>query len=293
MPQVVISASRRTDIPAFYMSWFMDSIDNGRFDVINPYNQKTYQVPAAPDQVHSIVFWSKNFGPFIDHHYGEALMERGYRLFFNFTINAPNHRLEPEVPPLEERLVQLAGLADRFGPQCIQWRFDPICFYKDDIGQEKDNLDAFDTVANKIAELGISTCITSFVDLYRKVVHRMQIHSNWTLFDPSMQQKVETIAALSRKTAALGIDLKLCCEKEILDSLPADVHAAAAACIPGKRLTQLYGPEISLAKDRGQRRDAGCACSVSKDIGSYSLHPCQHNCLFCYANPSMDNKGCG
>ena len=290
MPRVVISASRRTDIPAFYMSWFMDSIDQGRFDVINPYNQKTYSVPASPEQVHSIVFWSKNFGPFLQHHYGDTLIQRGYHLYFNFTINSPHPHLEPEVPPLEDRLRQLAGLTDVFGPQCIQWRFDPICFFRDLTGHKKDNLDAFDTIAKKAAELGITTCITSFVDHYRKVVRRTQIHSNLILLEPSMQRKIETFAALSRQLTPLDIDLKLCCEKEVLDLLPENIHSEPAACIPGERLIQLYGPGISLAKDRGQRRDAGCACSVSRDIGSYALHPCHHNCLFCYANPAMDER---
>ncbi len=291
MANVVISASRRTDIPAFYMPWFMESIDQGRFDVINPYNQRSYQVPAAPGQVHSIVFWSKNFGPFIKHRYGEALMERGYRLLFNFTINTPHHQLEPEVPPLADRLEQLAALADVFGPHCIQWRFDPICFFKAASGHPTDNLDALDTIAEQAAAMGVTTCIASFADLYRKVLRRMQRHSDLVLYDPPIEQKIDTIAALSGKLAPLGIDLKLCCEKKVLDCLPSDVHAEPAACIPGERLIQLYGPGISLAKDRSQRHDAGCTCSVSRDIGSYSLHPCHHNCLFCYANPAVDNGG--
>ncbi len=287
---MVISASRRTDIPAFYMPWFMDSIDQGRFDVINPYNQKTYRVPASPDHVHSIVFWSKNFGPFLQHHYGNAIIRRGYHLFFNFTINSPHPQLEPEVPPLGDRLKQLTALADTFGPQSIQWRFDPICFFRDETGQEKDNLDTFDTIAERAAELGITTCITSFVDLYRKVVNRMQTHSDLLLVDPPVRRKVETIAEIARKLTDLGIDLKLCCEKELLAALPDDIRAEPAACIPSERLMQLYGQGISLARDRGQRRDAGCRCGVSKDIGSYSLHPCHHNCLFCYANPVMDGR---
>ena len=110
MPRVIISASRRTDIPAFYMPWFMACIDQGRFNVVNPYNQKTYQIPATPEEVHSIVFWSKNFGLFLRHRYGEWLNQKRYRLFFNFTINSPHPRLEPKVPSLEDRLQQLAQL---------------------------------------------------------------------------------------------------------------------------------------------------------------------------------------
>ncbi len=288
---MVLSASRRTDIPAFYMPWFMKSIDQGHFDVINPYNQRTFQVPAAVERVHSIVFWSKNFSPFLRHRYGDTLMQRGYRLFFNFTINTPHRLLEPGVPPLKDRLDQLAALSDIVGPQCIQWRFDPICFFKDGAGQESDNLDAFEAIAQRAAELGITTCITSFVDHYRKVRRRMLAHSDLTFVDPPMQRRVETVARLSRKSTQLGIALKLCCEKAVLAALPEDVEVTAASCIPGEKLFELYGLGISLAKDRGQRREAGCACNVSKDIGSYALHPCRHNCLFCYANPAMDGAG--
>jgi hypothetical protein len=85
--KIVISASRRTDIPAFYMPWFMEQISKGVFEVVNPFNQHVSVVPAMADRVHTIVFWSKNFGPFIDHGYDQQLLELGYHLFFNFTIN--------------------------------------------------------------------------------------------------------------------------------------------------------------------------------------------------------------
>jgi Domain of unknown function (DUF1848) len=80
----------------------------------------------------------------------------------------------------------------------------------------------------------------------------------------------------------------LCSEKELLAHIPPNLGVSASACIPNDRLTGLYGPGISLAQDGGQRRAAGCMCGVSKDIGTYHLHPCRHNCLFCYANPACD-----
>lgn len=290
MPQLVISASRRTDIPAFYMPWFMDCIDQGLFKVINPYNQRTARIPASPDKVHTIVFWSKNFGPFLSRDDGSALTRRGYRLFFNFTINSPHPVLEPMMPPLEERLKQLTQLAKAFGPSCIQWRFDPICFFKNASGDEENNLDRFETIARHVAKAGIRTCITSFVDLYRKVEQRLRNNTDLELIDPPITTKVETITTLSSQLSSMGIELQMCCEKEVLDALPTHEVASASACIPNDRLMALHGPGISLARDYGQRTKAGCHCRISKDIGSYSLHPCDHNCLFCYANPAMDKK---
>ena len=129
-PKIVISASRRTDIPAFYMPWFMDRIKRGFFEVVNPYNRKTRRIPATPDEVHTIVFWSKNFYPFLKNSWGEKLQKAGYHLFFNFTINSESPRLEPHLPSLDARLDQLAHLCDQFGSRVVNWRFDPICFFK-------------------------------------------------------------------------------------------------------------------------------------------------------------------
>jgi hypothetical protein len=288
MSLLVISASRRTDIPAFFMPWFMECIDRGYFKTTNPYNRRTTVVTATPDQVHTIVFWSKNFGPFLRRKDGETLARRGYRLFFNFTINSTHPILEPMVPPLEERLGQLSKLVDAFGPDCIHWRFDPICFFQSSEGTHGTNLGQFQALARRIADLGLCTCITSFVDLYRKVTIRLKRHGQLILQDPPMDRKVQTVVGLYKQLAPLGITLKLCCEKQVLEALPADVPVTAAACIPNKTLQALYGPGISIAKDQGQRTKAGCRCGLSRDIGSYAHHPCPHNCLFCYANPAMD-----
>ncbi len=114
MSQIVISASRRTDIPAFYMPWFMDRIDKGYFEVVNPYNRRTSIVPATPAEVHTIVFWSKNFGPFITGRYGEKLIDAGYHLFFNYTLNSESPLLEPNLPPLQTRMSQLGDYERAF-----------------------------------------------------------------------------------------------------------------------------------------------------------------------------------
>lgn len=284
MQRIVISASRRTDIPAFYMPWFMQQIEQGFFDVRHPFSGKSARVPAGAEQIHTIVFWSKNFGPFIDGGYERRLVEKGYHLFFNFTINSANPILEPAVPPTEARIEQLARLTDRFGPAAVQWRFDPICFYKQASGPEGHNLNQFDLIARKAARLGIQTCITSFVDLYQKV-RRRSAQAGVTFIDPALGRKINQIVSMTRLVRPLGIQLQLCCEHELLTALPADAMVAGASCIPNHLLAALYGDDISLARDTGQRVAAGCGCRVSRDIGSYQLHPCPHHCLFCYANP--------
>ena len=149
--QIVISASRRTDIPAFYLEWFMDRIARGSFEVTNPYNRKVSVIPATPEKVHTIVFWSKDFGPFLKDGIGDRLLQHGFHLFFNFTLNSQVPLLEPRVPSLDARLRQLEELSNRFGPRVIHWRFDPICFYRSENGDLQHNL-AHKLVLHKISD---------------------------------------------------------------------------------------------------------------------------------------------
>jgi hypothetical protein len=290
MSQIVISASRRTDIPAFYMPWFMDRIDKGYFEVVNPYNRRTSIVPATPAEVHTIVFWSKNFGPFITGRYGEKLIDAGYHLFFNYTLNSVAPLLEPNLPPLQTRMSQLAIMSERFGPRTINWRFDPICFYQEGVQSPSDNLNDFESLAAQAARCGIRRCITSFRDDYRKIRRRTGQLPGFAFRDPSLETQKATILRMEKLLAAKQIDLQVCCESKLLAHLPSTSTVTGSACIPNDLLMRLFGGSVSLKKDSGQRRQLGCGCFASMDIGLYDRHPCYHNCLFCYANPACDGK---
>ncbi len=288
--KIVISASRRTDIPAFYMDWFMNRIEKGRFMTINPFNGKTSTVPATPEAVHTIVFWSKNFGPFIRGGYGETLSQKGFHLFFNCTLNSWAPVLEPRLPSLDLRLEQVAALCRAFGPGTVQWRFDPVCFYTTGDGSIHDNLADFDIIADRLEKLGIRRCITSFMDHYAKIRKRVAAVPGFAFIDPPMEKKIEVLARLKAATANRGMTLFACCEKTILEALPAGMDIAPAACIPNRYLADLFGGDLSFQRDRGQRNDRGCGCGISRDIGRYQDQPCFHDCLFCYANPSRDHR---
>ncbi|MCP3955014.1 MAG: DUF1848 domain-containing protein, partial [Desulfobacterales bacterium] len=289
--KIILSASRRTDIPAFYMPWFMDGIEAGQFEVVNPYNQKISNVPAGVTQVHAIVFWSKDFGPFLKGRYGEDLIARGYHLFFNFTVNTADRLLEPQVPPLPDRLDQMAALCRRFGPRVVNWRFDPLCFYATAQNGQADNLKDFERVAGTAACLGIRRCVTSFRDDYAKIRKRTATMSGFKFVEPPLAKKVSICLAMQRTLATHKISLQTCCEKEVLAALPAGSGVEKGRCISADLLMALFGGQISLKRDSGQRTAAGCGCHVSRDIGSYAWHPCWHNCLFCYANPVRDKAG--
>ncbi len=288
--KIILSASRRTDIPAFYMSWFMDGIRQGCFEVVNPYNRKISRVPAGVERVHSIVFWSKDFGPFLDGRYGEDLRARGYHLFFNFTVNSEDTLLEPQIPPLAARLDQLASLGARFGPEVINWRFDPICFYTRAPGDRADNFKDFERIAAAAGRLGIKRCVTSFRDDYAKVRKRTAAIPGFSFHDPPLEEKAACCLAMQRTLNTRAIRLQTCCEKEVLAVLPPGVGIAQGSCVSADLLMTLFGGEVSRKRDTGQRVAAGCGCHVSRDIGSYDRHPCRHNCLFCYANPVGDRS---
>lgn len=268
------------------MDWFMAGITKGVFDVKNPYNKKIFQVPALPEHVHTIVFWSKDFTRFLEGGYGEKLRALGYNLFFNFTLNSRSPLIEPCIATTEARLKQAIELCRRFGARAVQWRFDPICFYRTKAGGAENNLHEFKSIARAMAGLGVSRCVTSFVDLYAKLGRRPLPGPGFGWIDPPVEKKIRVLMHMQKVLADLGISLYLCCEQEILDAMPEDAGILPGACIPGHYLAEIFGGSLSLQKDRGQRRQKGCGCIVSRDIGGYADQPCFHNCLYCYANPS-------
>jgi hypothetical protein len=270
------------------MPWFMGRIKSGFFEVVNPYNRQTRKVRVTPAEVHTIVFWSKNFRPFLEKNWGKKLQTAGYHLFFNFTINSESSRLEPHVPPLDVRLGQLEQLCNQFGSRAVNWRFDPICFFKtrSPDGILQDNLNDLDRIAEKAAAVGIKRCITSFMDAYPKIEKRLAAFPGFSFYDPALKIKQQIILKIEKILSSGNINLKLCCEKDVLDSLPANTSVTQSACIPNDLLVELFGGNLDLKKDTGQRIQKGCGCKISVDIGSYHQHPCYHNCLFCYANPT-------
>ncbi len=288
---MVISSSRRTDIPAFYMSWFMDCIDRGVFEVVNPYNRRVARVPATTPPVHTIVFWSKDFGPFIAGGWGQRLRELGYHLYFQFTINSEDRLLEPNVPGLALRLEQLRTLCAQFGPRAVNWRFDPICFYRTNANGIRDNLGDAGRIAAVASEVGIERCTTSFMDRYAKIDRRARQHPEVKFLYPAPEAKMAVLRELESELAPRNIKLFTCCEAELLERLPADSSVRAGQCIPNDTLMDLFGGNLPRRRDRGQRTRSGCGCRISVDIGSYPLHPCGHACRYCYANPVADAEG--
>lgn len=290
--KIVLSASRRTDIPGGYTPWFLDGIQRKKFKVTNPFNRQTKTVEVTPDTVDTIVFWSKNFGPFLDLNAHKILTKKGFNLFFNFTLNAENKTLEPGIPDLKTRVAQTVKLTRDLAPSQIAWRFDPICFYTEQ-NRPMTNLDGFKDIADTLSDLGIRRCVTSFYDPYKKVdqrIRRLARTSNLKVefTRPDTRTRKRTIKQMAGYLKSKSMDLFLCSEAGLLESLGNVENIRSNACIDGRLYLSLFGGNPQTAKDYGQRRKQGCRCTKSVDIGSYDLHPCPHNCLFCYARTEFD-----
>lgn len=296
----IISASRRTDIPAWYTPWFLDRIRDRRFDIRNPFSGQVRTVEVRPDNTHSIVFWSKNYHPFLDLGADRILRDMGFRLYFNFTVNSVDPLLEPALPGLARRIAQAGILADRFGPQSIAWRFDPICFYmpakESNRRAIQNNLKDFRHIADQMSDFGMTKCVTSFYDSYRKVDHRIRFLAGRgkpapALIDPSLADKVKIIREMAVFLGDKQMNLHLCCESTLMDAVAdQQIPARENACVDGRLLKEIYGGNPVLAKDAGQRTRKGCRCTKSVDVGDYQAHPCGHDCLFCYANTRLDTE---
>jgi hypothetical protein len=268
--RTVISASRRTDIPAHYYDWLREALRCGTAEVTQPVTRRVSTISLRDDDVHTIVLWSKDFSRVV----GDLDFWRHRPLYFNFTLNdCPE--LEPHVPPRDQRLDQMRILAQTFGSERINWRFDPVVYWS---GGKRNNLAGFSALADRIAEMGIRRCTFSFMTVYRKTILRGR-RLGIAFHDPPPEQKREAAAWLAAECRTRGIVLLNCCN-EGLEGIENLEHGR---CIDGRLLAQLADEPCSLERDKSQR--AQCGCTVSRDIGSYWM-VCPHACCYCYANPA-------
>lgn len=268
----VISASRRSDIPACYLPWLINCLKKGYVVVKNPYSGIARRIDLRPEAVHTLVLWSKNFAPFLKQR--EAFKD--YDLFFNFTVN-DCQSLEPHILPLAERLTQVKELVNLYGAEQLQWRFDPIVLWNDG---KKDNIKSFKKIAEYMSQLEVTCCVFSFAHYYEKVKKRLQ-RIGFDYYIPTKQEKLELTEQLVESGDKFNITMKACCD----DDLFAVSGVEKSHCIDGVLLQRIKGESCSIKKDPGQRKKCGCTESI--DIGSYELQPCHHGCIYCYANPAL------
>ena len=286
---VILSASRSTDIPAFYADWFLARLKAGYSVWVNPFNQERYRVSFADTRM--IVFWSKNPKPMLERL--DEVESLGFRqYYFQFTLNDyVAEGLEPNVPPVAERIDTFRRLARRIGKERVIWRFDPLLL---------SNYLTVDVLLEKIASIGhelqgaTEKLVFSFADIqaYRKVGKNL---SGTNCREFSSEEKIEFAKGLRDVNLSLGLEMATCAEDIDLS----EYGIKHNKCVDDDLMVRLFHDDAKLMdfigaeydmidgwtikksrKDKGQRK--ACGCIVSKDIGMYNT--CPHLCRYCYAN---------
>jgi len=273
----IISASRRTDIPAFYGDWFMNRITEGFAGYVNPFNNKKYIVSLKKEDVASIVLWSKNFTPFIDN--ALLLRDKGYSLFFNYTITGLPEIFEPGAPSEGESLETIKYLSNIFSPELFNWRYDPIVV--SDITDKNYHADKFESLCRSLAG-SIKRCYISFPTLYGKVDRSFKnfiATTGISILNPDIKERIDLAETISVIGEKYGIRIYSCCGDYLAGKL-----IQKGSCIDGKILSSISGIDLSKLKVRPSRKE--CGCTESTDIGIYDS--CPHGCIYCYANSNIN-----
>lgn len=295
---IIVSASRSTDIPAFYSKWFFNRLKQGYVAWINPFNRKTQYVSFQKTRF--IVFWSKNPAPIIP--YLPILDDLGIHYYFQFTLNNyEKEKLEPNLPKIESRIKTFIELSNQIGKEKVIWRFDPLIL-SDSISVK--------SMIQRIFEIGdklhtfTNKLVFSFADIscYQKVKKNLSKFSN-SYREFSKEEMILFSKELSNINKNWGLKLATCAEIIDLNRFGIEHNR----CIDDELIYKIgnmdkelvnwigYNKPVKLSlfenstysyneklKDKGQRKE--CGCIMSKDIGMYNT--CNHLCAYCYANQS-------
>lgn len=269
---MIISASRRTDIPAFYAPWFLNRLREGHVLVPNPFDPRSVsRVSLRPDAVDCIVFWTKNPAPMLPR-LGEL---NGFKYYFQFTLNPYGKDIERNLPSIEERIETFRKLSEMIGKERVVWRYDPILI--NETYDTRFHREAFTRLARKLSN-HTERCMLGFIDRYRHIrpaLDRQDIR-------PPERGEIESMAASFRCAVADSpIRLETCTVKIDLS------HAGipGGPCIDKDLIERIAGYRITAIKDRNQRKT--CRCIESIDIGMYDS--CPNGCTYCYATRSKEN----
>lgn len=270
---MILSASRRSDIPAFYGKWFVKRLNEGFVLVRNPLNaQSVSKIILDPKFIECIVFWTKNATDFMQ--YLPIIDSLCYKYYFQYTITSYSKDVESGVP--EKRLVidNFIELSRRIGRERVIWRYDPVFLSpKYDIEYHRK---WFEYLCRELAPY-TEKCIISFLDDYAFLRGGLDALHVQNLTESQMLALAESFSQVAQK---YNLKLATCCEKIDLGMFKI-LHNS---CVDGdlvERITQL---KISKRKDAGQR--PLCGCVESREIGSFNT--CRHGCVYCYARRGID-----
>lgn len=266
---MVVSASRRTDIPSFYSDWFFKRLIEGYTVTRNPMNHsQVKKISLLPSDVDCFAFWTKNPSPMLP----SLSKLTGYNYYFQFSVTAYNSDIEINLPRKAKIIETFKQLSNTIGAERIIWRYDPV--FLNNKYTLTYHICRFDEIAKQLSGY-TNTVIISFIDLYAKFSKRfkaIEMTDDEKIF---ISQKFSVIAKEN------NMALKTCAEKIDLSEFGIN-HAS---CIDGQLIEKLTGKTLDLKRDKNQRPACGCVSSV--DIGVYNT--CLNGCMYCYANYNIDS----
>lgn len=270
---MILSVSRRTDIPAFYGKWFMNRLHDGYCLVRNPFNARLIShIPLSPNNIDTIVFWTKNSLPI--HKYLKDIDNMGYKYYFQYTITPYKKDMEENL--LDKKIIinSFKELSTLIGKDKVILRYDPIVLtssYTIDY-----HIKAFEKLCNHVKDY-TSKIIISFLDYYNNTSKNMKSHNVYNISQDDMQILAENFSSISK---SYNIILESCAEKIDLEKY----NIKHGKCIDDKLIEKITGYKLKAPKDN--QREA-CGCIKCIDIGEYNS--CIHNCLYCYANINKES----
>ena len=267
---MIISATRRADIPAYFAPWFMNRVRAGFAAVPNPFNaRQVARIPLDPEHTDAIVFWTRDPSPLLPHL--AELTARGFAFLFQFTLLEYPVAFHPGMPPLADRLDAFKRVTQAIGPERVLWRYDPIVLTA--LTDTDFHRRSFEPLARALS--GHTNRVTvSLMEPYRKGRARLA-HAGADLLAPRSADLAALFTDMAALARANGITPASCAEDAGLDRL----GFAPGACVDAEGIARLTGKTIPSEKDPHQR--PACRCAPSKDIGMYDA--CPAGCVYCYA----------
>lgn len=270
---MILSASRRTDIPNYYSEWFYHRMREGFLYVRNPMNaHQISRIDISPDVVDCIVFWTKNPEPMM----GRLAEIQAYPYYFQFTLTGYGTDVECNVPHKKKVMIPIfRKLSEKIGRERVIWRYDPIIFT--DKYTPEYHVHAFREISHLLKGY-TEKCVISFVDIYAKIMRSMESLGMQKVDRECMIKFAETLSGIAMQN---GMEIASCAEEIDLRQWGIKHNS----CIDQGLIERIIGCKIHASKDKGQRAECGCIESV--EIGTY--HTCKNGCVYCYANQGRDD----
>lgn len=265
---MILSVSRRTDIPNYYLDWFLNRIKEGFLYVRNPMNtHQISRIELSPDVVDCIVFWTKNPANIL----GRLEELRDYQYYFQFTLTGYGKDIEPNIPDKRSVMIPtFQELSKKVGKDRVIWRYDPV--FLNDRYTKNYHLKAFGEIAGSLKGYTEKVMI-SFLDFYAKTEKNTEGLKIKKMTEQEMIELAEEMVNIAKEN---NLTVETCAEQ--IDLCPLGIEHGS--CIDRSLIEKIIGCELKGKKDKNQREECGCLESV--EVGTYDT--CQNGCRYCYAN---------